>query len=1363
VGLLAAAVIVGGAVALSRFIEAHAPAFTRERVETALTAALGRPVRVEGVELHPWRGRLAVRGVTIPDPAPSAPPLLRLRRAEARLGIASLWRGELVVSRVILDGFDVVLDGDAGGGSGFALPDPVPDHVAVGPVTVGLGRLEILSGRVVVAAPRAGRTIELEGMEGTVRPLGGAAVLRLALASVRVVASGVDETVQALEVAGELRGDRIALDSFRARWHGEELTVRGEILGLGADVDLVVDGRLALGPAARLAGLDTRVTGVAQLEGTVRGAMPEPAVTAKVAIPALEAGPVTARSVRGQLAWKDGQLRVQGIGAETLGGTVRGSVTVAPAKLETARAKFTLTGVALEALEALTGQRSGIRATLTVDGDAAGDPRDLARLSASARFESPDLRLPGDLARLGRAAVRGQARLASGGVDVSELEATWPSARLQASGRVGLDGALGLHATAGADLAQIAGGWNVRDVGGRVSVSADVSGSLGQPAARGTVRASSPAYGRTALDAVEIPFALTGDTLRVDGAELRRGASRARLTASARWSGPRAPGRWRDAIVARGDVAASTVRLEDLDVFLPDGWHGTGTFAVTAHVEGTPAAWRATGRLDAARVVVRDQLVEGAQVPFTLTDGGVEARALRARVAGAPVAGGGRWSWDGTGGVQLDLGPVALASLPAAASVGPTEGTARAHVELTAQGGVLNGSAQLTAEKVGVAGLALGRGSGRATVQAGLLNAELSFPEARLHASAAGRLAPGERIALSLRAADVPVAPLAERWAPAAARPATGRMSVVAAGSVLVWQPDAVQVDSVVVTTESLTVAELALGPGTLRATLRDRALSAGAEFPEAQVSATASGRLAPGGTLALTVRAGNVQVAPLARRWAPAGLGRVDGAVTVAAELAIPVADPRRATGRAQLDPVAVTLAGEEWRGVVLLRREPDRVRVERLGFTSRLGAVTASGTVTDAGALDLTADGQIPLAILPAFRPELLEADGVADTRLRIAGTAAVPAITGDGTLRDGRLALRDYPDPIRELRARFTISPRGARITEATATLGGGQLRASGEVVIGEDGSGTYRFAVTAREVAATSLADLQTVWDADLDVAGRGPRAFVRGEARLLRGLYTRDISILRELLQRRPVRVESREGGVHLDLRIQLQDNLVARTSLATLRAGGTLRLQGTTSAPIVFGTVDVREGEITFRKNRWRVLSASARFIDPRRIDPILDVHAETEIRGYDITMTITGPGDNLEIKFAAVPPLAEDEVLALVAFGQTRSQLGQAGAGALVGEAAGIIVDDMFGPSGDSLVRPDVLEVDTSDTGARTVKVGKRLTPNTLVVYSQGITNADERKLRIEYQVFGPLVVAGEQDFRGSFGGDVLLRLRFR
>jgi hypothetical protein len=32
-----------------------------------------------------------------------------------------------------------------------------------------------------------------------------------------------------------------------------------------------------------------------------------------------------------------------------------------------------------------------------------------------------------------------------------------------------------------------------------------------------------------------------------------------------------------------------------------------------------------------------------------------------------------------------------------------------------------------------------------------------------------------------------------------------------------------------------------------------------------------------------------------------------------------------------------------------------------------------------------------------------------------------------------------------------------------------------------------------------------------------------------------------------------------------------------------------------------------------------------------------------------------------------------------------------------------------------------------------------------------------------VEYQLLGPLLLAGEQDFRGGYGADVVLRLRFR
>jgi hypothetical protein len=105
-------------------------------------------------------------------------------------------------------------------------------------------------------------------------------------------------------------------------------------------------------------------------------------------------------------------------------------------------------------------------------------------------------------------------------------------------------------------------------------------------------------------------------------------------------------------------------------------------------------------------------------------------------------------------------------------------------------------------------------------------------------------------------------------------------------------------------------------------------------------------------------------------------------------------------------------------------------------------------------------------------------------------------------------------------------------------------------------------------------------------------------------------------------------------------------------------------------------------------------------------------------------------------------------------------------------GEAAGYLLADLLGVDTGQLGL-DVLGVETTpekgrragarEAEGRELRVGKRIAPGTTVVYSQGIEEWSRQALRIEYDVVGPLVVAGEQDFRRGFGADVLLRLRFR
>jgi translocation and assembly module TamB len=404
----------------------------------------------------------------------------------------------------------------------------------------------------------------------------------------------------------------------------------------------------------------------------------------------------------------------------------------------------------------------------------------------------------------------------------------------------------------------------------------------------------------------------------------------------------------------------------------------------------------------------------------------------------------------------------------------------------------------------------------------------------------------------------------------------------------------------------------------------------------------------------------------------------------------------------------------------------------------------------------------GQVPLAILPVFRPDVREAAGTLDARLRVGGRLAAPELGGEGTIAGGRLALDGMDEPLRDVRARFTVSPGGLRLVESSAVFGGGTLAARGDVTLAGTRVRGYRVEVTARQVVVQPFDGLHTTWDADLEAVGVPERGQVRGEGRLLRGRYDRDLSLVRLLLDRRPAGALA-AGGLHLDVRLALQDNLTVTTDVARLRAGGTLQVQGTTAAPIVFGTLTAREGQLVFRRHRFELTHAAVRFVDPRRIEPVLDVQATTRIRTYDVRMQISGRPENLEVRLASTPPLPEEDLLVLVAFGVTREQLAQSGGGVLVGEAAGLLVRELFGAQAGQ-TGLDVLEVERApETGVTSVRVGKEIAPRTLVVYSQGVENVDERKLRIEYQVVGPLAVAGEQDFRGGFGADVFLRVRFR
>jgi autotransporter translocation and assembly factor TamB len=740
-----------------------------------------------------------------------------------------------------------------------------------------------------------------------------------------------------------------------------------------------------------------------------------------------------------------------------------------------------------------------------------------------------------------------------------------------------------------------------------------------------------------------------------------------------------------------------------------------GQAIVSADVSGP---WRepvASGRLEATAFTSADMTITGVTVPFRLTPSAIRIADARAVLGKDPFTLEGEASWA-TGGWRgrgtltapvLTVGGWPIEALHAAFRV-DTE-----RLEATAVSTRVRG--------VAVQGTGSWQWSGGGRLEARLGPARLAEihvvpPALGLDGSASGRL---EAVFRSLE--DV-----------------TGSL--------------ALRLDGVRAAGETL-------GAGTLAADLRGRAVRAELAFPERRLSAAAEGRAEAGATMRVRAAVDDLPLEQLGRRLGLGERATVAGSVSARLLVEVPVDRPKGGRGTLRLDPLRLVVAGE-----ALTSQEPivasfdeGALRVERLSLEGRAGTITGRGAFHAGGALDAELRGQIPLSVLAAVRPEVEAASGILDVRATARGTTSTPEISGTGALHGASVTVRGYAEPVREIQARLTASPAGLRLVEARGVLGGGTLTASGEAALADGGLGAYRMTLKAQRVAATPLDGLATVWDGDLELAGRAARGLLQGELRLVRGLYTRELAPTAGGTPGSAAGTPA--GGAALPLRIavKLDDNLVVRNRTASLRVGGTLSVEGSTAAPAVLGMLETREGRVTFRDRRFTILTATARFVDPRRVDPFLDAVATARIRQYDVTARVSGRTDRLDVRLSSTPPLPQEDLLALVAFGVTRAELERSPAGVLAEEAARTIVRDLLGLEG-------LPGLGSGAGGEQRLQVGTRAAPERTAPFSApGTESAGQQRVRVEYELLGPLSLVGERGMSGGYAAGVVLRLRFR
>lgn len=449
--------------------------------------------------------------------------------------------------------------------------------------------------------------------------------------------------------------------------------------------------------------------------------------------------------------------------------------------------------------------------------------------------------------------------------------------------------------------------------------------------------------------------------------------------------------------------------------------------------------------------------------------------------------------------------------------------------------------------------------------------------------------------------------------------------------------------------------------------------------------------------------------------------------------------------------------------------------VTVQRCTMASRDTHLTLAGTASLAGdrRLNLRAQGTLNLQLAEALNPDFT-AYGTSDVDLTIRGTAAAPAISGRVEVAHAGLSVIDLPNGLGDVNGALVFNQDRLELQNMTGRIGGGHVNLGGFVTYG----GSLGFNLTAEgNDVRMRYSGISMTSDQRLHLSGTMSNALLSGNITVTRfaQIPAADLQYLLAQASAPPSipNPNSPLNHLHLEVRILSTPELTVQTSLARLSGDIDLRLRGTGARPILLGRVSIAEGDVRLAGSKYHLERGDVTFLNPTRIDPVLDVEATTRVRDYDITIGLHGTMERLNTTYRSEPPLSTDDIISLLAFGRTQTEnatgvtssspgLAQGASGALLSSALNQAVTNRVSKLfGGSTIRINPAFAGAENDPYARLTVEQQVTNNVTFTIVTDLARSAQEIIQFEYNINREYTVQGMRDENGVVSFDLLVRKR--
>ena len=406
------------------------------------------------------------------------------------------------------------------------------------------------------------------------------------------------------------------------------------------------------------------------------------------------------------------------------------------------------------------------------------------------------------------------------------------------------------------------------------------------------------------------------------------------------------------------------------------------------------------------------------------------------------------------------------------------------------------------------------------------------------------------------------------------------------------------------------------------------------------------------------------------------------------------------------------------------------------------------------------ITAKARLPRSsvnFLRQFVPAVAQLDGEVALDVDVKGTIGRPMLSGAGDIKVNVARFQDPTLPaLQNLNTRLDFAGDTVTLQRFGGELAGGPFTVSGRVTFPKLTQPTLDLQLKANSVLVARNDTLTARADADIRVTGPLMTATVSGNVAMTNSHFLKNIDLIPIGLPGRPApEPPSSRPEISLpdppfrdwkfDVTIKTKDPVLIRGNLATGGAVGDLKLTGTGLHPELQGVVRMENVEATLPFSRLDISRGLLTFDPSDPMNPKIDLEGTSVIRDYTVRVYVYGTVQSPQAIFTSEPPLAQEEIISLIATGATRQEL--SGTNVLAGRAAMLLIQQLY---------------------RKIVKKGEPTQTNTVfnrLDLDLGTIDprTGQQQATVRFKINDQLVLTGDVGVRGDFRGRLKYLIRFR